>query len=149
MIVETQGSLQGMGATTRAGVAESDLFEQWKPSCMGGGWEPRVTDGDLFGVICSGAGTKVLITAHDRSSCISAVMVVAALQGYFVVGWIEESGGEDVRGIKAVGASLLGFTLGRSTHRSNVLQQGLLSVGSRKVNHIGPNSPFRPLGHTT
>ena len=103
-----------------------------------------MTDGECLGVVCPGAETKVLSMAHDRSSCISAVLLVAASQGYLMVGC-----GEDIRGIEAMGASLLGFTLEGSTCRSDILWKGLPCTGSGKINHMGSNSPFRPLGHTT
>ena len=97
VIVQVQGLLSDMGVTARAGVAESVLSDHWEPSCLEGGQDPRVTDGDLLGVVCPGAWTKVSNMTHDRSSCISVVMLVAVLQGYLVVGCIEEGGGEDVR----------------------------------------------------
>ena len=149
VIVEAQGSSPGVGVTARAGVAETVLSDHWEPSCSERDWDPQVTDGNLFGVVCPGAGTKVSSMTCDRSSCISVVMLVAASQEYFAVGCIKEGGGEDVRRIEAMGASLLGFTLERLTHRSNILWQGLLSAGSGNVNHMASHSPFRPLGHTT
>ena len=89
LIVEAYGSLLGMGVTAGAGVAKSAISDHQKASCSERGWDPRVTDGNLLGVLCPGAGTKVLSMACDRSSCMSAVMLVAALQGYFVVGCIK------------------------------------------------------------
>ena len=89
VIVEMQGSLLGMMVTARAGVEETALADHWAPSSLEGGWDPRVTDGNLLGVVCPGAKSEVLSTAHDRSSCSSAVMLVAASQGYFAVGCME------------------------------------------------------------
>ena len=83
-----------------------------------------MTDDNLLGLVCPGAGTRVSSMAHDRSSCISVVMLVAASQGYFMVGCIEEGGGEDVKGIEAMGTLLLGFMLERSIHRNDILWWG-------------------------
>ena len=130
-------------------MAESVLSDYWEPSCSEESCDSRVTDSDLLGVVCLGGGTKVLSMAHDRCSCISVVMLVAASQGYFMVGYIKEGGGEDVKWNEAKGISLLSFMLERLTHKSNVLWWGSLSVGSEKVNHMGSNSPSRPLGHST
>ena len=149
VIAEVQGLLLGVGVTAGAGVPESVLSDCQEPSYLEGDQGPRVTDGDLLGVVCPGAGTKVSSMAHERSSCISAVMLVVASQGYFMVDCIKEGGSEDIRGIEAMGASLLSFMLKRLTHRSDILWWGSPSEGSGKVNCIGSNSPFRPLGHTT
>ena len=65
VIEEVQGSLPGMGVTARAGVAESVLSDLQEPSCSEGGQDPRVSDSNLLGVVCPGAGTKVLSTPHD------------------------------------------------------------------------------------
>ena len=92
VIVEVQVSSLGM----RAGVAASTLSHHWEPSSSEGVWDPRVTDSDLLGLVCPGAWSEVLSTAHDRSSCRSVVMLVAASQGYFVLGCVEEGGIEDV-----------------------------------------------------
>ena len=105
-------------------MAKSALSDCWEPSSSEGGWDPRLTDGDLLGVVCPGARSKVLSTVHDISSCSSAVLLVAALQGYFMMGCIEEVSSEDV-GAEAMGASLLSFMLERLTHRSDDLQAGL------------------------
>ena len=146
VIVEVQGLLLGMGVMVGAGVAESALSNCWEPSCSEGGQDPGVTHSNLLGVVSPGLGLKCQAWAHDRRSCISVVMLVAASWGYFTVGCIKEGGSEDVRGIKAMGASLLGFTLDRLTHRSNISWWGLLSVGSGKVNHMGSNSHIQTFG---
>ena len=99
VIVEVQGSLPGMRVTAGAGVAESALSYCWEPSSLEGGWDPRVTDSDLLGVVCPRASSEVLSTAHgNRSSFSSAVMLVAASQEYFVAVCMEEGGGEDMGG---------------------------------------------------
>ena len=114
-----------------------------------------MTDGNLLGVVCPGAWSEVSSVTQDRSSCSSAVMLVATLQGYFMVGCMEEGGIEDVEGTEAMGASSLSFTLERFTCRSDSSLAGSLmasvfqTVGSEKVNCMGSNSPFRPLWHTT
>ena len=155
VVVEVQGSSPGMRVTAGAGVAESALSNHWEPSSLEGGWDPRVTDSELLGVVCPGARTEVLSAAHDKSSCSSAVMLVAASQEYFAVRCMEEDGIEDVGGTKAMGTSSLGFMLKRLTCRSNGSWVGLSRVsmfqrgGSEKMNCMGSNSPFRPSGYTT
>ena len=128
VIVEAQGLSLGLGITARAGVADSALSDHQEPSSSEGAQDPGVTDGNFLGVVCPGDGTKVLSTALDRSSHISAVMLVAASQGYFAVGCIKEGGGEDVKSNKAMSASLLGFMLERLTSRGNISWQGLPSA---------------------
>ena len=95
VMVEIQGLLPGMEVTTRAGVTESVLSDHLEPSCLEGGQDPGVTDSDLLGVVCPGAGTKVSSMVHDRRSCISAVMLVTSLQGYFSIGCVDEGSGEE------------------------------------------------------
>ena len=96
VIVKVQGSSLGMMVTARAGVVESMLSDHWEPSSSVGGWDPRVTDSDLLGIVCPGAWSEVSSLACDRSSCSSVVMLVAASQGYFVAGCMEEGDIEDV-----------------------------------------------------
>ena len=122
------GIIAGHEGHCGAGVAESALSDCQEPSSLEVGWDHRVTDGNLLGVVCPGARSEVLGMTCDRSSCTSAVMLVAASQGYFVVGCMEEGGIEDVGGTEAMGASSLSFTLERLTHRSNGLWVGLPRV---------------------
>ena len=93
VIVEVQGSLPGGRVITRVGVAESMLSDCQEPSSSEGGLDPRVTDGNLLGVVHPGTRSEVLSMAHDRSS---VVMLVAASQGYFMAGCVEEGGSEDM-----------------------------------------------------
>ena len=79
VIVEAQESLPDMMVTARVGVVASALSDHQEPSSLEGGQDPRVTYGNLLGVVRSGAKTKVSSMACDRSSCISVVMMVAAL----------------------------------------------------------------------
>ena len=79
VIVDVQGLLLGVRVTARAGVAESMLSDHWEPSSSEGDQDPRVTDGNLLGVVCPGARSEVLSMVHDRGSCSCMVMLVAAL----------------------------------------------------------------------
>ena len=81
VIVEVQESSLGVGVTATAGVAGSALSNCWEPSSSEGVWDPRMTDNNLLGVVCPGDGTEVLTMACDRSSHMSVVTLVAALQG--------------------------------------------------------------------
>ena len=85
VIVEVQGSLLGVRVTAMAGVAESKLSTCWETSSMERSLDPGLTYGYLLGVVCPVARSEVLSAPCDRSSCSSAVMLVAALQGYFMV----------------------------------------------------------------
>ena len=100
VIVEVQGLSLGIRVTAGAGVAKPMFSDHWEPSSSEGCWDTGVTDGNLLGVVCPRARSEVLSTAHDKSSCSSAVMLVSALQGYFMAGGVEEGGIEDVRGLR-------------------------------------------------
>ena len=112
---------------------------------LGRGWDPKVTDSNLLGVVCPGARSEVLSVACDKS-CLMGILHNGMLGG----GWHWGHGGTEV-----MGTSSLSFMLERFTCRSDGSWAGLPRAsmfqtgGSEKVNCMGSNSPFRPLGHTT
>ena len=153
VIVEVQGSLLGMRVTAGAGVAESALSDHQESSSSEEGQDPRVAGGDLLGVVFPGARSEVSSMAFDRSSCSSAVMLVAGLAGILHGGmhrWRKVA--LRTWGTEVMGALSLDFTLERLTCRSDGLQTGMPGAsifqkgGSEKVNCMGSNPPIQAFG---
>ena len=136
--VSVPGVLVGrvVGAQTTSGVLSMGLMSSgvavgvntWEEvatgitesSVLAEGEAPRAGDVGLFWVEPPNAWLEVFSTACDRSSQMSAVMLMwlSALGGHSIVRWEEEVGVEVLQGAEAMGTWSPGVTLERSTCRN-------------------------------